>query len=110
MENHLGDHQEEEHNIEEHIKKHVRVYISVFVALMALTLITVAASYLDLSLGKTVALALFIATIKASLVACYFMHLISEKKLIFLVLGFAGIFIIGLVGLLLLAKYDTVRL
>jgi cytochrome c oxidase subunit 4 len=30
--------------------------------------------------------ALFIATIKGSLVACYFMHLISEKKLIYAVL------------------------
>ena len=35
----------------EDIKKHVRVYISVFVALMALTLITVAVSYLHLSVG-----------------------------------------------------------
>jgi caa(3)-type oxidase subunit IV len=33
-----------------------------------------------------VALALFIATIKGSLVACYFMHLISEKKLIYVVM------------------------
>ena len=30
-----------------------------------------------------VTVALFIATIKGSLVACYFMHLISEKKLIY---------------------------
>ena len=33
-----------------------------------------------------VAIALFIALIKGSLVACYFMHLISEKKLIYSVL------------------------
>ena len=31
-------------------------------------------------------MALFVATIKGSLVACYFMHLISEKKLIYAVL------------------------
>ena len=69
------------------IDKHVRVYITVFVALMALTIITVAVSYLDLSTPMAVAVALFIAIIKGSLVACYFMHLISEKKLIYAVLG-----------------------
>jgi cytochrome c oxidase subunit 4 len=69
------------------IDKHVRVYITVFVALMALTIITVAVSYLDLSTPMAITVALFIATIKGSLVACYFMHLISEKKLIYAVLG-----------------------
>jgi cytochrome c oxidase subunit IV len=68
------------------IDKHVKVYIVVFVALMALTLITVAVSYLHLPTKTAIALALFIATIKGSLVACYFMHLISEKKLIYVVL------------------------
>ena len=69
------------------IDKHVRVYITVFVALMALTIITVAVSYLDLSTPMAIAVALFVATIKGSLVACYFMHLISEKKLIYAVLA-----------------------
>jgi cytochrome c oxidase subunit IV len=68
------------------IDRHVRVYITVFVALMALTIITVAISYLDLPTPMAVAVALFVATIKGSLVACYFMHLISEKKLIYAVL------------------------
>ena len=68
------------------IDKHVRVYIIVFVALMALTLITVAVSYLDLSPAMAITVALFIATVKGSLVACYFMHLISEKRLIYAVL------------------------
>src|SRR5918993_5004655 len=69
------------------IDKHVRVYITVFVALMALTIVTVAVSYLDLSTPMAIAVALFIAIIKGSLVACYFMHLISEKRLIYVVLG-----------------------
>ena|SRR5687768_7409996 len=68
------------------IDKHVRVYIIVFVALMALTIITVAVSYLDLPPAMAITVALFVATIKGSLVACYFMHLISEKKLIYVVL------------------------
>ena len=68
------------------IDRHVRVYITVFVALMALTVITVAISYLDLPTPIAIAVALFVATIKGGLVACYFMHLISEKKLIYAVL------------------------
>ena len=69
------------------IDRHVRVYITVFVALMALTLITVAISYLHLSTPMAIAVALLVATIKGSLVACYFMHLIAEKKLIYVVLA-----------------------
>ena len=69
------------------IDRHVRVYITVFVALMALTIITVAISYLHLRPAMAIAVALFVATIKGSLVACYFMHLISEKKLIYFVLA-----------------------
>ncbi len=34
-----------------------------------------------------VTVAILVATIKGSLVACYFMHLISEKKLIYAVLA-----------------------
>ena len=49
---------------------------------MALTIVTVAVSYLHLPVKAAIAVALLIATVKGSLVACYFMHLISEKKLI----------------------------
>ena len=69
------------------IDKHVRIYILVFVTLMVLTLVTVAVSYLHLPIHLAICVALLIATIKGSLVACYFMHLISEKKLIYTVLG-----------------------
>lgn len=69
------------------IDKHVRVYVIVFVSLMALTLITVAVSYLHLPIPQAVGVALLIATIKGSLVASYFMHLISERRLIFVVLA-----------------------
>src|SRR5688500_5676751 len=68
------------------IDKHVRNYISVFVAFMLLTIFTAAISYLDLSTPMAVSLALFVAIVKGSLVACYFMHLISENKLIYAVL------------------------
>ena len=80
----------------EEIKKETRVYILVFVALAALTLVTVGVSYLHLSFGAAVALAMFVATIKGSLVACYFMHLISERKLILWVLILTLVFFLVL--------------
>ncbi len=96
----------DEHAVD--VKKHVRIYITVFVALLALTLITVAVSYLHLPTAPAVVLALVIATIKGSLVACYFMHLISERKLIFVVLTFTGIFFLGLLLLPYFTELDAV--
>jgi cytochrome c oxidase subunit 4 len=81
------------------IDRHVRVYIIVFVALMALTIITVAISYLHLSTPVAIAVALFVATVKGTLVACYFMHLISEKKLIYVVLLITVIMFVPLLAL-----------
>ena len=68
------------------IDHHVKIYMRVFAALAVLTAVTVGVAYLPLNTVAAVALALFIATVKGSLVACYFMHLISEKKLIFIVM------------------------
>ncbi len=86
------------HSVEE-IKKETRVYVLVFVALAALTVVTVAVSYLHLSVGAAIAVALFIATIKGSLVAGFFMHLISERKLIYSVLILTVAFFIALMFL-----------
>jgi len=81
------------------IDKHVRVYITVFVALMVLTVITVAISYLDLSVPMAVTIAMFVAVVKGSLVAGYFMHLVSEKKLIYAVMLLTVAFFIVLMAL-----------
>jgi cytochrome c oxidase subunit IV len=88
------------------IDRHVRVYITVFVALMALTIITVGISYLHLPVPMAVTVALLVATIKGSLVACYFMHLISEKKLIYAVLALTAAFFIVLVSLPVLTVHN----
>jgi cytochrome c oxidase subunit IV len=74
------------------IDRHVRVYLTVFGALLVLTVITVAISYLHLSVPVAVTLALIVAGIKGALVACYFMHLISERKLIYAVLALTVVF------------------
>ena len=81
------------------IDRHVRVYITVFVALMVLTIVTVTVSRFHLPLAVAVSVALIVATIKGSLVACYFMHLISEKKLIYAVLALTAVFFAALMAL-----------
>ena len=81
------------------IDRHVRIYITVFVALMVLTIVTVAVSYLHLPVPLAVTVALLVATVKGSLVACYFMHLISEKKLIYAVLVLTAVFFVALLAL-----------
>jgi cytochrome c oxidase subunit 4 len=78
------------------IDKHVRVYITVFVALMVLTIITVAVSRVHLPVPQAVAVALFVAIIKGTLVAGYFMHLVSERKLIYAVLVLTAVFFAAL--------------
>jgi cytochrome c oxidase subunit IV len=88
----LGDHAAD-------IDKHVRIYVIVFVALMALTLVTVAISYLHLPTPMAISVAMLVALIKGSLVACYFMHLISEKKLILAVLALTAAFFVVLLAL-----------
>jgi cytochrome c oxidase subunit IV len=88
------------------IDKHVRIYITVFVALMVLTIVTVAISRFHLPVPIAITAALVVALIKGSLVACYFMHLISEKKLIYAVLALTAAFFIVLLALPVLTVHD----
>ena len=81
------------------IDKHVKVYITVFVSLMVLTLVTVGVSYLHLSTPMAITVALIIAGIKGGLVAGYFMHLVSEKKVIYGVLALTVAFFFVLLAL-----------
>jgi cytochrome c oxidase subunit 4 len=81
------------------IDRHVRIYITVFVALMVLTIVTVAISRVHFPVAIAVTMALLVATVKGSLVACYFMHLLSEKRLIHAVLALTVAFFVVLLAL-----------
>ncbi|SPE50577.1 membrane hypothetical protein [Verrucomicrobia bacterium] len=86
---------------------HVRRYLYVFYALLFGTLVTVGASYIPFGhRAVNIGVALFIACSKAFLVAGYFMHLISERKMIYGILAFTAFFFIGLMFLILLAFVD----
>jgi caa(3)-type oxidase subunit IV len=72
--------------------------------------VTVAVAFIDMPVWMAIAVALFIASVKGSLVACYFMHLISEKKLIFMTLIFTVIFFAGLLLLPVFTSMDAIEL
>ncbi|MEK6570509.1 MAG: cytochrome C oxidase subunit IV family protein [Bacteroidota bacterium] len=90
------------------IKKHVKIYVMVFIALLALTLITVTISSLRLGIAAAVIVALIIAVMKGSLVASYFMHLITEKKVVYLALILTAVFLLALLFLPLTTYYDRI--
>jgi cytochrome c oxidase subunit 4 len=80
-----------------------RVYLAVFAGLLMLTVITVLVSYLELGLMNVV-VALLIASVKASLVALFFMHLKGESRLVW---GFALVPILFLALIILGTLVDT---
>lgn len=69
-----------------------RKFKMVLLVLVVGTVLTVAASYIDLPTGPAIALALAIATAKATLVMLIFMHMIDERQLIYWVMGIAVLF------------------
>jgi cytochrome c oxidase subunit IV len=69
------------------IDRHVRAALLVFGSLLVLTAFTVTAWRMHLPHRTAIALALLIAVVKGSLVAAWFMHLISEKRVVYWVLA-----------------------
>ena len=78
---------EEPHGVSVPLPHHHVNYFAVFVTLVVLTIVTVAATFIhtENELVK-VLIALLIASIKATAVAMYFMHLKFEGKLIYLIM------------------------
>lgn len=100
-----------DHHSPEEIKQHIKVYLLIGLCLLLGTALTVGAYYVHFaSVAATVTLALIIASAKASLVAAYFMHLISEKKMIYALLIFTGFFFLGLMLLTIWAIQDHPKL
>jgi cytochrome c oxidase subunit 4 len=96
---------------QEEFRHHVRRYLYIFYALLFGTLITVGASYIPFgNHAINIAVALLIASGKAFLVAGYFMHLISERKMIYGMLAFTAFFFLGLMFLTLSAYADFPRM
>ncbi len=96
----MSDQHQSEHT--DHIAHHVKRYLLVFVALIIGTVFTVWASYIKFpSREINIAVALVIASCKAFLVAGFFMHLVSERKMIYGIMAFTAFFFTGLMALTL---------
>ena len=95
----------ETHNHHPHVLP-LSVYIGVGSALFLLTGVTVAVAHVDLGGTLNFIVAMLVATIKASLVALFFMHLLYDNKL------YAVVFSIGLFMLtafIVETMFDTMR-
>jgi cytochrome c oxidase subunit 4 len=75
---------------------------------LCLTAVTVGVSYLKLNRPLAIAVALVIASVKAGLVAGVFMHLISEKKVIYAVLILTAAFFLLVLLLPSLTIFESV--
>jgi cytochrome c oxidase subunit 4 len=74
---HDGHGDGDEYAVHAHISK-VPFLVAIFLALIVLTVTTVAVSYVDFGSGNTI-VAIVVATLKASLVGLFFMHLRHDK-------------------------------
>ena len=91
----------------EHVRENIKLYRKIGGALLVLTVVTVAASYIDLGVALGVVVALAIAATKGSLVGSYFMHLIGERKSIYAALLLTAFFFLVLLFIPILGHTDT---
>ncbi|MCS6902203.1 MAG: cytochrome C oxidase subunit IV family protein [Myxococcales bacterium] len=98
--NHDHDHGDSGHHVDP-----LWLYLAVFGALLVMTAVTVGASYIDFG-AASVAVAVLIATVKAFLVAFFFMHLRHDKPFHSLVLV-SGLLFLSFLFLFTLSDHGT---
>jgi cytochrome c oxidase subunit IV len=76
----------------------LRTYLKIFAALVLLTITTVGVDYIDIGAWNLVA-AISIASIKALLVALYFMHLRYSERLTWVFVGVGILWLTVLIGI-----------
>jgi hypothetical protein len=88
-------------------KSYLQRCIYIFIAVLCAVGLMIYISYLPhYTWAIKVTMILAVACVNAFLVAGFLMHLLSEKKLIYTVLGFTVFFFAGLMGLTLYAMQD----
>jgi len=80
----------------EEVRKSIKLYVGVLAALAVLTVVTVVVAGLKFGIVGAVLIAMVIASIKGTLVASVFMHLMHEKSVIFIILALTLFFFIFL--------------
>lgn len=115
-----AEHEEYAHGVHQHVMR----YVLVGCILLFFTGVTVWLSYIDFGAffswlfhihvapshgGQlNIAVAMLLAAIKVSLVVLVFMHLAAEKRLIYRILIFTIVFVLGLFWLTYLAWYNPI--
>ncbi|HEX6730107.1 MAG TPA: cytochrome C oxidase subunit IV family protein [Pyrinomonadaceae bacterium] len=84
----------------------VRVYLMIFLALMVGTFVTVVAAFYDFPWRLNTVIALTIATIKATLVVLYFMHVRYSSRLVWVIVT-SALFWLAILFALTLSDYWT---
>ena len=88
-------------------QKESKKYVVVGLTLFLLTAMTVTISRLHVGIALAILIALLIATFKGSLVASFFMHLGSEKKMIYVLLLSTVFLFIVMMGLILFGRWNV---
>jgi cytochrome c oxidase subunit IV len=89
----------------EHIVS-LRIYLTIFLVLLAGTALTVVAAFFDFPGKLNAIVALTIATIKATFVVLYFMHLRYSSRLLWVILA-SALFWMGIMFALTFSDYLT---
>lgn len=89
----------------EHIVS-VRVYIGIFLALLLGTALTVAAAFFDFPWRLNTIVALTIASVKATLVVLYFMHVRYSTRLVWVIVA-SALFWMGILFAFTFSDYFT---
>ena len=84
----------------------VRIYLMIFFVLLAGTALTVAAAFVDFPWRFNTIVALTIATIKATFVVLYFMHVRYSARLVWVIV-IAALFWMGILFAFTLSDYFT---
>jgi len=84
----------------------VRIYVMIFLALLVGTALTVMAAFVDFPWQLNTIVALTIATIKATLVVLFFMHVRYSTRLVWVIVA-AALFWMGILFALTLADFYT---
>lgn len=98
---HASDHSHDHDDADGEVHAHVNsplFMIAIFASLIVLTVVTVGVSYVDLGAANTF-VAMLIATMKASLVATFFMHLKGDKGIHAIIFVGAFLFLAIFIGL-----------
>jgi cytochrome c oxidase subunit 4 len=97
------------HDSPDEIRKTIRTFMMVGAALIVLTGVTVAVSYVHLeSIYSRIAVALAVAGLKGSLVALVFMHLKAERYWVYFTLAFTAFFVVLVFGLPMWTEADHI--